>query len=522
MQTYRLQNSKPLLLCFFISIILFACRPQPTQDKSPSRPNILFIMTDDHSYQTYSAYDDRFIQTPNLDRIAQEGVLFTNSFVANSICAPSRAVMLTGKHSHLNGQLDNRIRFDSSQATLPKYLQEAGYQTALVGKWHLKSQPTGFDHWEVLIGQGNYYNSDFIENGTKRRNEGYVTDVITDKGLSWLDNRNEDEPFALFVHHKATHRIWMPDTALFAEFANIDPVVPDNFFDDYEGRQAAAEQKMSIAKDMDLIWDNKMLDQEGEIQTKARERYANRMYGRMNDAQRATWEAFYQPIIADFKERGLEGKELALWKYKRYMQDYLACVRSVDNNVGRLLAYLDEHGLAENTLVIYTSDQGFYMGEHGWFDKRFMYEQSLRTPLAMRLPKDYPTESKQISQLVQNIDYAPTILDFVGAKIPTDMQGVSMKPLLEDQSVAWRDAIYYHYYEYPGAHSVKRHYGIRTDRYKLIHFYHDIDTWELFDLQNDPDEMNNLYGETEYEELTNKLKERLGELSVKYGVKSES
>ena len=507
-----------LIFLFLIGIILYSCTTQSSlNDNTNQKPNILFIMTDDHSYQTFSAYDDRFIQTPNLDRIAQEGILFKNSFVTNSICAPSRAVMLTGKFSHLNGQLDNRIRFDSSQATFPKHLQKAGYETALVGKWHLKSRPTGFDHYEVLIGQGNYYNSDFIENGTRKRSDGYVTDVITDKSLDWLEQRDTSKPFCLLLHHKATHRIWFPDTALFKEFENEEFEVPNTFFDEYEGRQAAAEQAMTIDKDMDLIWDNKMMDKEGTIQTRLGKIYAKRMYGRLNPEQKAAIDAYYDPIIEKFKADKLTGKELALWKYQRYMQDYLRCVRSVDNNVGRVLDYLDENGLAENTLVVYTSDQGFYMGEHGWFDKRFMYEQSLRTPLVMRFPKGM-NAPKKVNELVQNIDYAPTFMDLAGLEIPTEMQGKSLVPLVKETTTAWRDGIYYHYYEYPGAHSVKRHYGIRTDRYKLIHFYNDIDTWEFFDLQTDPEEMNNLYGQAEYGGLIEDMKGRLGELRSEYQV----
>ncbi len=504
-----------------LGLLAYSCTSNPSdEDHTAKKPNILYIMTDDHSYQTFSAYDDRFIQTPNLDRIAKEGVLFKNSFVTNSICAPSRAVMLTGKFNHLNGQLDNRIRFDSSQATFPKHLQKAGYETALVGKWHLKSQPTGFDHYEVLIGQGHYYNTDFIENGTRKRSDGYVTDVITDKSLDWLDNRNKEKPFCLLLHHKATHRIWFPDTALFKEFEDVDFEVPSNFFDEYEGRVAAKEQAMSIDKDMDLVWDNKMMDKEGEIQTRLRKPYANRMYSRLNPEQKAVIDAYYDPIIKKFKADKLTGKELALWKYQRYMQDYLRCVRSVDNNVGRVLDYLDENGLAENTLVVYTSDQGFYMGEHGWFDKRFMYEQSLRTPLVMRFPKGM-NAPKKVEELVQNIDYAPTFMELAGLDIPSEMQGKSLVPLVKGTKSDWRDAIYYHYYEYPGAHSVKRHYGIRTDRYKLIHFYKDIDTWELFDLQTDPAEMHNLYGQAEYGELVSELKERLGELRADYQVAAD-
>ncbi|MEM7374348.1 MAG: sulfatase/phosphatase domain-containing protein [Bacteroidota bacterium] len=504
-----------LLAIACILLCVWSCRPSPETSET-SRPNILFIMTDDHSYQTMSLYDDRFIQTPNLDRIGREGVVFRNSFVSNSICAPSRAVMLTGKHSHLNGQINNFVRFDSSQLSFPKLLQQTGYETAIVGKWHLKSEPTGFDHWEVLIGQGNYYNSDFIENGTKKPSEGYVTDVITDKGIQWLEQRNQERPFCLLVHHKATHRIWMPDTALFNEFAGKDFEVPDNFFDQYEGRTAAAAHVMGIDRDMDLVYDLKMLDPQGLLQTKYRKAY-ERMYGRMTAKQKAAWDAYYQPMIEAFLEAGLTGEELALWKYQRYMQDYLACVRSVDNNVGRLLEYLDQEGLTENTLLVYTSDQGFYMGEHGWFDKRFMYEESLRTPLVMRYPAGFSVAG-DVSELVQNIDYAPSILDFAQVPVPSEMQGRSLRPLLQKESTSWRESIYYHYYEFPNEHGTKKHYGIRTDRYKLIHFYEDIDEWEFYDLHNDPHEMNNLISKPDQQAIIQTLKRELQQLRQEYQV----
>lgn len=521
MTMYTKKYCLGLLAFILLNSLHFSCQEgsKPTEESASesSPPNIIFIMTDDHSYQTFSAYDDRYIKTPNLDRIAEEGALFTNSFVSNSICAPSRAVMLTGKHSHINGHLDNRMRFDSSQATFPKHLQAANYQTALVGKWHLKSQPTGFDHWEVLIGQGQYFNTDFVENGVKKQSEGYVTNVITDKSINWLNGRDKEKPFCLLVHHKATHRIWMPDTSLLNTLEGVEFEPPANFFDDYEGRVAAQQQKMSIDKDMDLVWDNKLLDKEGEIKSGLRAAYERSQYGRMNEAQKAVWDAYYEPIIQDFKAAKLEGKELALWKYQRYMQDYLKCVRSVDDNVGRILDYLDENGLAENTIVVYTSDQGFYMGEHGWFDKRFMYEQSLRTPLVMRYPNGLAANSK-IDALVQNIDYAPTLLDLAGVEVPSEMQGKSMKPLLSDKAAEWREAIYYQYFEYPGAHSVKRHYGIRTDRYKLMHFYNDIDTWELFDLQTDPEEMNNIYDDPAQADLIKELRAKLSDLQQEYAV----
>lgn len=523
----------PLILLMLV-VFYTSCSNSQTEVYS-ERPNIVFIMTDDHSYQTLSAYDDRFIDTPNLDRIAEDGIKFVNSFVGNSICAPSRATLLTGKHSHMNGQINNRRVFDGSQTTFPKLLQEAGYQTALVGKWHLRSVPTGYDYYDRLIEQGDYYNSDFITNGDTARAHGYVTDVITDKSIQWLENRNLDKPFALQVHHKASHRIWMPDTSTLGAFQNAEIPVPDTFFDDFTGkrylktemgeqpqrismRTPAAESRMSIAADdMDLVYDLKMLDEEGEIQTKYRDMYANDRYVRLDDEQKAAWDAHYDPIIREFKRRwgAMNDRERAIWKYHRYMKDYLATIRALDNNVGRLLDYLKDEGLYENTLVVYTSDQGFYMGEHGWFDKRFMYEQSMRTPLLMKFPAGIETRGR-VDELVQNIDWAPTLLDLAGVDVPADMQGKSLLPLVQHEDDQWRDALYYHYYEFPNEHMVKKHYGIRTQRYKLIHFYDDIDTWELYDLQEDPMELNNLYGQPEYTHLTRSLKQQLQELRIQY------
>ena len=488
------------------------------EEKEAEKPNILYIMADDHAYQALSCYNGKLNQTPNLDEIAQEGVQFTNSFVTNSICAPSRAVLLTGKHSHLNGVIDNRKPFDSTQVTFPKLLQDAGYQTAMVGKWHLKTQPTGFDYWKVLPGQGDYYNPVFIDNGERVQEEGHSTNLITDFGINWLKQRDKDKPFNLMVHFKAPHRNWMPDSAEFDKFDDTQFPLPSNFFDDYEGRKAAREQAMSIWKDMRMVWDLKLLDDEGEIEN-GRGGFKSKM-DRMNQEQREVWNEEYDPRISEFKEKDLEGKELARWKYQQYLTDYLRCISAIDRNVGRIMDYLEEQGLAENTLVVYTSDQGFYLGEHGWFDKRFMYNESMRTPLIMKPPKGYESKGK-IEEMVQNLDWAPTLLDVAGVDIPEEMQGRSLKPLLQGKKPEWRDALYYHYYEYPGAHSVKRHYGIRTERYKLMHFYYDIDTWELYDLKEDPKEMNNLYGKEGYEDITQKLKKQLQDLREKYKVQEQ-
>lgn len=497
-----------------LTILLFvAC--EDSKDASETKPNILYIMTDDHGYQAISAYSNQLVQTPNLDRLANEGVIFRNSFVTNSICGPSRAVMLTGKHSHANGMINNSTEFDGTQQTFPKLLQKAGYQTAIVGKWHLKSDPTGFDYWNILPGQGQYYNPDFIEMGEKKQIEGYATTITTDLALSWLDRRNSEKPFCLLLHHKAPHRTWEPDTAHLAEFLSKQFPVPENFFDQYEDRQAAAEQKMSVrASDMDVQYDLKMQDDEGRIVS----RFGKMDHtARMNAAQKKAWKNHYDPITKKFIEDNLSGDELYLWKLQRYLQDYLACIHSVDENVGRVLDYLENNGLKENTIVVYTSDQGFYLGEHGWFDKRFMYEESLRTPLMMWLPTGYGRRG-DVNQLIQNIDYAPTFLDMVGVQIPEEMHGKSMKSLLigKGETAKWRDAIYYHYYEFPNEHMVKKHYGVRTDRYKLIHFYDDIDVWELYDLKNDPNEMHNIYQDQQNEDLIKNLKKRLKELQEEY------
>lgn len=489
-----------------------ACQNKKEESNKPL--NIVYIMTDDHTAQMMSCYDTRYAQTPNLDRIAEGGVKFTNSFVANSLSGPSRACMLTGKHSHKNGFTDNTQTFDGNQQTMPKLLQKAGYQTAMIGKWHLESTPTGFDFWQVLPGQGDYYNPDFITPQGTVTIPGYVTNIITDLSLDWMENKREkDKPFCIFIHHKAIHRNWMADTPHLALFEDKTFELPDNFYDDYKGRPAAATQEMSISKDMDIIYDLKMLSPDKESPLK---QLYEQFYGRMDATQRAAWDKQYNPIIEEFYRTNPTGKELDNWKFQRYMRDYLKTVQSLDENVGRVLDYLEAEGLMENTLIVYTSDQGFYMGEHGWFDKRFMYEESMSTPLIMRLPKGYDKRG-EISQLVQNIDYAPTFLELAGAEIPEDIQGISLLPLLHgEEPDNWRTSLYYHYYEYPAEHMVKKHYGVRTERYKLIHFYNSPGHWELFDLQVDPNEMNNIYGQPETEQITKELKQELRRLQEQY------
>ncbi|MBN1348219.1 sulfatase [candidate division KSB1 bacterium] len=479
-------------------------------------PNIVFIMTDDHAAHALSCYGSRINRTPNLDRIADEGMRFDNCFCTNAICAPSRAVILTGKYSHLNGVIDNRKRFDSSQQAFPKLLQSAGYQTAMIGKWHLKTDPTGFDYWNILPGQGQYYNPDLIEMGERKRHTGYVTDIITDIALDWLKQRNTAKPFCLMYQHKAPHRNWMPGPEHLTLYDDVDIPEPDNLFDDYATRSRAAfEQEMTIDRHLYPVWDLKLAGVAEDEPNLMKAWQA--AFDRMTDEQKKAWNAAYDPKNKKFRDAKLEGKDLVRWKYQRYIKDYLRCVASVDDNVGRLLDYLDVAGLAENTIVVYTSDQGFFLGDHGWFDKRFMYEESLRMPLLLR----YPARIKPASAndaLISNIDFAPTFLSLCGQQIPADMQGESLQPLLAGNIPGdWRDSIYFHYYEYPAWHMVKKHYGIRTKRYKLMHFYDDIDAWELYDLKTDPGEMKNVYADPEYADIVQMLMTDLKQLQQKYG-----
>jgi len=479
-------------------------------------PNIVFIMSDDHAYQAISAYGYGLNNTPNIDRIAKEGALFNRGYVTNSICAPSRAVMLTGKHSHKNGKVDNILPYNWDQDNFAKQLQKSGYQTALVGKIHLNGLPQGFDYANVLHGQGEYYNPDFIENGVPKKYNGYVTSVTTDIALDWLSNKREkDKPFLLLYHQKAPHRTWMPEEKYLRLFENKIFSPPSNYFDTFEGRSAASKHEMGVYNDLDLVYDLKMLDKEGALKTKYRSLFQKK-YDRMDSVQKLAWDAYYDPIIETFKKNMPNGKDLALWKYQRYMQDYLRTIQSVDDGVGSVLDYLDENGLTENTIVVYTSDQGFYLGEHGWFDKRFMYEESFRTPILMKYPKEIKAGTI-VNKLVQNLDFAPTFLDYANVSIPNDIQGESFRALVHGEANDWRDAIYYTYYEFPGEHHVKRHYGIRTERYKLIHFYYDINHWELYDLEKDPSEMHNIYEDESYAEIRAMLHVKLVDIREKYG-----
>ncbi|GAB3027436.1 sulfatase [Niabella terrae] len=480
-------------------------------------------MSDDHGYQAVSAYGYGLNHTPNIDRIAKEGMLFSRATVSNSLCAPSRAVLLTGKHSFMNGKVDNVTKFDWNQDNFAKELQQAGYQTALVGKIHLDGRPQGFDYAAVLPGQGQYYNPNFIINGKKKQIHGYVTDITTDLALEWLKNRNTDQPFCLLFHQKAPHREWLPAERHYPLYTKMNFKEPETLFDDYKGRGTAARTaEMNILKDMNWAGDSKirpeLMKKLGIPETLKWDMDAyNNNLGRMDSTQRKAWDAVYDPINEEFakKYKSMSREDLMHWRYQRYMQDYLGTVAAVDDGVGQVLDFLDRNGLTENTIVIYTSDQGFYMGEHGWFDKRFMYEESLRTPLMIRYPAEIKPGSSS-DALVQNLDFAPTLLDYAGVAVPGDMQGQSFRELAAGTSEKWRDAIYYTYYEYPSIHMVKRHYGIRTQRYKLMHFYYDVDEWEMYDLEKDPQEMNNVYNNPEYKKIRQDLHQQLESLRKKY------
>jgi arylsulfatase A-like enzyme len=498
---------------------IFGCTQQ---DKEAQRPNILYIMSDDHAFQAISAYGGYLAElapTPNIDRLASEGAIFTRATVTNSICAPSRAVLLTGKHSFINGKVDNVQPFNWDQDNFPKLMQANGYQTAMIGKIHLDGIPQGFDFSMVLPGQGHYYNPDFLIEGERVRIEGHCTEIITETTLDWLKNiRDPNKPFCLLYHQKAPHRNWQPAPKYLTLFDDITFEPPANYFDDYEGRGTAAkEQEMEIHGHAMWGHDFKMVvDPNGDSTGFHNE------FRRFNEKQKEDWLAAYTPKNEAFKAKyaSLTDKEIALWKFNRYIKDYLRTIRSVDDGVGEVLNYLEEAGLAENTIVVYTSDQGFYLGEHGWFDKRFMYEESFRTPLLMRFPKEIKPGTV-INDLVQNLDFAPTFLDYAGIEVPEEMQGESFRELVAGETGQWRDAVYYTYYEYPSVHMVKRHYGVATSRYKLMHFYYDIDEWEMYDLETDPMEMQNIYDDPAYADVREMLHERLEELREYYGDSDE-
>lgn len=474
------------------------------------QPNIIIIISDDHAYQAISAYGDKgYNTTPNIDRIADEGILFNKAYVSNSICGPARAAILTGKYSSENGYKDNEnSHYDSSQNQFVNILQDNGYQTAWIGKYHLGENPKGFDYYEILPGQGHYFNPDFIlPDGTVVRKEGYVSDLIEDTSEKWLDGRNPEKPFCLIIGHKATHRTWMPDLDDMNAFDHVTFPLPETFYDDYSTRKAAAVQDMSIRKTMRMDYDLKMYDSEAEA---GKEGNINRM----NTTQRKRFDDYYNTVHNDLKQQNLSGNALTEWKYQRYMRDYYATALSLDRNINRLLNYLDDNNLSDNTIVIYLSDQGFYLGEHGWFDKRFMYEESFRTPMVMRFPKHIKPKQKT-DAFVMNIDIAPTLLDVAGIAIPDDMHGTSFLPIVTGKKKQIRKNVYYHYYE-NGEHSVSPHFGIKTKRYKLIRFYKRVESWELFDLEKDPNELHNIYHNKKYQKIVQKLKKELRKEIEKY------
>ena len=507
LKSFKIRSLSAVLLGVLVVGTLQAQAPKKA---TQPRPNIIFIFSDDHAYQSISAYGSKLMETPNIDRIAKEGAVFYNALVTNSICGPSRATLLTGKYSHLNGYRRNdRTKFDTDQTLLSKEMQKNGYQTAWIGKMHLNSLPTGFDYWNVLPDQGHYYNPDFISlpNDTTRYT-GYVSNLITKFSIDWLNKRNTEKPFFMIVGHKATHREWLPDLQDLGAFDDKTFPMPANFYDDYKGRVAAADQDMTIEKTMRLREDLKVNPNYDK----------GYIYNRFNDDQKKVFKAYYDKIGADFESKKLSGKALVEWKYQRYLKDYLATAKGLDRNIGQLLDYLDQSGLSKNTIVIYASDQGFYLGEHGWFDKRFIYEESLKTPFVIRYPGVVKPGTK-INDLMLNIDWAPSVLSLAGAKVPAEMQGTSFVPLLNKSIAAktpWRKEAYYHYYEFPQPHHVYPHFGIRTSRYKLVYFYGGADSWELYDLKTDPSEMKNIYGSKENEPLIKDLKVKLKTLMTSY------
>ena len=477
----------------------------PGEAETPPRPNILFIFTDDHATHAvgaYGGYLEEFAPTAHIDRLAREGMLFRNAFVGNSICVPSRATILTGTHSHINGAITNRVAFDGAQPTFPKLLQQAGYQTALIGKWHLQSEPTGFDHWEILTGfggQGSYYNPDFASPAGSTHVTGYTTDIVTEKALEWLREDRDPRPFLLMVQHKAPHIPWEPGPEHLTLFEGVTIPEPPTLFDDYEGRNsAAAHTYMTIERHMGP----KIL----MLQPPAT----------LTAEQLELWNAVYGPRNAAYREENPQGPDRVRWRYQRYIKDYLRTIASVDDGVGRLLDYLDRTGLADSTVVVYASDQGFFLGNHGWYDKRWMYEESLRFPLIMRWPGVIGPGAED-RHLVQNLDLAPTFLDMAGVDIPDRVQGRSLLPLLRGREpVAWRDAIFYEYYEH-GAHGVPRQHGVRTDRYKLIH-YPTTGERELFDLREDPHELQSVHDNPAYANVLDRMERRLTELRTRFAV----
>lgn len=559
-------DNKSLLSFAALSCVATTAQAQQKAAAATQRPNIVYIMCDDHAFQCISAYGSpisKLAPTPNIDRIAERGMRFDRAFVENSLSTPSRACLMTGLYSNQNGQRQLGEGIDTTRTFFTEQLQQAGYQTAVVGKWHMGCDPKGFDYYHIYNDQGQYYNPQYRGTDTDGKyivEEGYSTDLTTDHALSFIEHRDTNKPFCLLLHHKAPHRNWLANTKYFGMYDNVTFPMPETFYDDYETRGSAVRtQKMSVTKDMRWEQDFKVPEMLDTANADSWDSYLSLMneVNRMNPEQRIAWGKYYFPRNRRLLEARLTGKELDEWKYQNYIRDYMSVIKSVDESVGRVLDYLDSHGLTDNTIIVYTSDQGFYMGEHGWFDKRFMYEESLRTPLLIAYP-GHIQPGTVCNKLVQNIDYAPTFLDLAGISKPKELPGRSLTPLFKagDKVKGWRNSIYYHYYDYPTYHMVRKHDGVRTDRYKLIHFYgaggldavkenkyqrqpgtreHGCMTYltslgyfepkdsavnynELYDLQADPHELNNLYGKPGYEKITKQLQKQLTDYRKSIGV----
>lgn len=559
-------DNKSLLSFAALSCIVATAQAQQKAAAATQRPNIVYIMCDDHAFQCISAYGSpisKLAPTPNIDRIAERGMRFDRAFVENSLSTPSRACLMTGLYSNQNGQRQLGEGIDTTRTFFTEQLQQAGYQTAVVGKWHMGCDPKGFDYYHIYNDQGQYYNPQYRGTDTDGKyivEEGYSTDLTTDHALSFIEHRDTNKPFCLLLHHKAPHRNWLSNTKYFGMYDNVTFPMPETFYDDYETRGSAVRtQKMSVTKDMRWEQDFKVPEMLDTANADSWDSYLSLMneVNRMNPEQRIAWGKYYFPRNRRLLEARLTGKELDEWKYQNYIRDYMSVIKSVDESVGRVLDYLDSHGLTDNTIIVYTSDQGFYMGEHGWFDKRFMYEESLRTPLLIAYP-GHIQPGTVCNKLVQNIDYAPTFLDLAGISKPKELPGRSLTPIFKagDKVKGWRNSIYYHYYDYPTYHMVRKHDGVRTDRYKLIHFYgaggldavkenkyqrqpgtreHGCMTYltslgyfepkdsavnynELYELQADPHELNNLYGKPGYEKITKQLQKQLTDYRKSIGV----
>ncbi|MEZ4961230.1 MAG: sulfatase [Saprospiraceae bacterium] len=507
-----IKSNSRIFSVFFTLILLASCNNNAGQnansEKNSARPNIIYIMADDLTTQAISAYEngiyDDIAPTPNMDRLAKEGMLFQNVMCTNAICGPSRAAILTGDYSHRNGYYKNEKggQFDNTNWTFPQEFQKNGYQTSLFGKWHLGTEPVGFDEYcfhASNVQQGRYWDPIYNHNGQEVEEKGYSTNLTTDFALNWLEQRNIEKPFLMLLQYKAPHRSWEPDTKYASLWDSIEMPYPSNFNDDYKGRE-------QTAGDTEMTMD-----------------YLNRMDMKLTPPDNLQGDEKFKWLFYGIhpgelvQPDGMSNEEGKKWRYQRYIKDYLACVKSVDDNIGRVLEFLDKNGLAENTMIVLTSDQGFYLGEHGFFDKRFIYEESLRMPFIVRYPNRVKAGSVN-NDVIANVDFAPTFLEVAGIKTDHQTQGRSFAAMLDGNTPNnWRQSIYYHYYEFPFWHHVQPHYGIRTQDYTLAHFYYNIDKWELYDLKKDPSQMNNIIGDTAYSEVVVDLKQQLTDLQKQYG-----